>query len=218
MKLRPAGTFRPRRGNSDNSRIILLNNIDNDDRLWRTMREGDREAFAALYRRHADAVYRFVLMRTGSPHTAGDAVQDAFMLLMAPGCSFDPLKGTLPAFLFGVARNLILKRQSGDWRHDSLSAEDDGPDPAAALADEKADPQDRLIAAQDAGAVRGALQQLPPHYRDVLILYELHDMSYAEIAQVCGIDVGTVRSRLSRGRDRLGKALRAAGFGSAQAA
>ncbi|HEY5800672.1 MAG TPA: RNA polymerase sigma factor [Burkholderiaceae bacterium] len=187
--------------------------------LLRKMRAGDSAAFAALYRLHADALYRYVLMRSGSPHTAGDAVQDSFLLLISAGCSFDPLKGTLQAYLFGVARNLILKRNSGDWRHDSLSGDDDdGPDPQARLAAEGADPQQRLLEQEDAQAVHAALQKLAPHYRDVLILYEMEDLSYVEIAQICGIDIGTVRSRLSRGREKLAQALRAAGYGTAHAA
>jgi RNA polymerase sigma-70 factor, ECF subfamily len=56
---------------------------------------------------------------------------------------------------------------------------------------------------ETAEGVRRALASLPPHYRDVVILYEMHDLSYVDIAQVCGIDIGTVRSRLSRGRSRL---------------
>mgnify|MGYP003466730280 FL=1 len=55
--------------------------------------------------------------------------------------------------------------------------------------------------------VRRALAQLAPHYRDALILYEMHDLSYQEIAAICQVDIGTVRSRLSRGRARLAKRL-----------
>ncbi|QNA87736.1 hypothetical protein G4G28_03275 [Massilia sp. Dwa41.01b] len=67
----------------------------------------------------------------------------------------------------------------------------------------------RVLANESAEQTRRALARLAPHYRDALILYELHDLSYLEIATICAVDIGTVRSRLARGRAALAKALRA---------
>lgn len=73
-------------------------------------------------------------------------------------------------------------------------------------------PAERLLASETAEQVRAALAAIAPHYRDVLILCELSDLSYAEAAQVCGIDIGTVRSRLSRGRAQLADRLSGLGL------
>jgi RNA polymerase sigma-70 factor (ECF subfamily) len=180
-----------------------------DADLLRAMRGGAADAFAALYRRHQGPLYRFALLRCGSSDTAADVVQEAFMGLLTERFRFDPLRGPLQAFLFGVARNLILKHEEGRRRHvalPSLEAED-GDDPELHLPPDDAGPLARLLDSEAAEQVRRALAHLAPHYRDVVILYEMHELSYAEIADICQVDIGTVRSRLSRGRAALAKRL-----------
>ena len=77
-------------------------------------------------------------------------------------------------------------------------------------------PLDRVLKSEAAEQVRQAVAGIAPHYRDVLILCELSDLSYAEAAQVCNIDIGTVRSRLSRARAQLARRLAAADVGPAR--
>lgn len=185
-------------------------NINSDSDLLRQARSGTAEAFAALYRRHQGPLYRYALLRCGSPDTAADIVQEAFMGLMTGRLQFDPLRGQLQHFLFGVARMLALKQDPGRARLLSLVAPDDGDgEDGFEMASEDAEPLERLLENETAEEVRRALAQLAPHYRDVVILYELHDLSYVEIANVCQVDIGTVRSRLSRGRAALAKRLTA---------
>ncbi|MCS0584154.1 RNA polymerase sigma factor [Massilia pinisoli] len=174
--------------------------------LLRRMRGGAADAFAALYRRHQGPLYRFALLRCGSADTAADVVQETFMGLLTERFRFDPLRGALQHFLFGVARNLILKNETAQQRHVVLPNADDEDDGAAQPADD-ACPLARLLDNEAAEEVRRALALLAPHYRDTVILYEMHDLSYAEIADICQIDIGTVRSRLSRGRAALAKRL-----------
>lgn len=176
-----------------------------DDELLRRMRSGDAPAFAALYRRHQGPVYRFALLRCGSGDTAADVVQEAFMGLLTGRLAFDPLRGSLPNFLFGVARLLILKHEEARRRESPLPEPDE--DEAEPLLDD-ACPLARVLANESAEEVRRALTRLAPHYRDALILYEMHGLSYVEIATICAVDIGTVRSRLARGRAALAKALR----------
>jgi RNA polymerase sigma-70 factor (ECF subfamily) len=183
-----------------------------DTDLLRTMRKGDADAFAALYRRHQGPLYRFALLRCGSSDTAADVVQETFMGLLTERFRFDPLRGQLQSFLFGVARNLILKSEEGRRRHVALPLPDaaqdgleDDPEPDQPL--DEAGPLARLLDNETAEQVRQALAHLAPHYRDVVILYEMHELSYAEIADICRVDIGTVRSRLSRGRAALAKRL-----------
>jgi RNA polymerase sigma-70 factor, ECF subfamily len=178
-----------------------------DDELLRQMRAGDARAFAALYRRHQGPLYRFALLRCGSAGTAADMVQEAFMGLLTGRLAFDPLRGSLPNFLFGVARLLILKHEEPRRREAALPEPDE--DGAAAETCEDACPLARVLADETAEEVRRALARLAPHYRDAVILYEMHGLSYLEIATICGVDIGTVRSRLARGRAALAKTLRA---------
>lgn len=175
-----------------------------DTDLLRELRAGSAPAFAALYRRHQGPLYRFALLRCGSPAGAADVVQEAFMGLLTGRFVFDPLRGQLNHFLFGVARNLILKLEQGRRLH---AVPDSGDDEETELADDAAGPLARLLHDEAAEEVRRALALLAPHYRDAVILYEMHELSYAEIADICGIDIGTVRSRLSRGRAALAKRL-----------
>jgi RNA polymerase sigma-70 factor (ECF subfamily) len=188
---------------------MTLPNDLTDIELLRQVRAGTAAAFQALYRRHQGPLFRFAVMRCGSRDTAADVVQDVFMALLADKLQFDAGRGQFSHFLFGVARNMLLKIEAPRWRTDSLfSIDEDGDDDSVPeLGSNDAEPLARMLANELAEEVRQALALLPPHYRDALILYELHDLSYLEIAAICQVDVGTVRSRLSRGRTALAKRL-----------
>ena len=184
--------------------------------LLTDMRNGSATAFEQLYRRHQGPLYRFALLRCGSAASAADIVQEIFLALLNNTLKFDPAKGVLQGFLFGVARNLLLKQHEANRRYVSSSAATDEDDTDDDVVDVSAGPLERLLANEAAENVRNALQQISPHYRDVLILYEMHDLSYVEIAQICDIDLGTVRSRLSRARSRLMSLLNTAEVTSVQ--
>ena len=168
--------------------------------LLARMRRGEEGAFVAIYRRHRDAVYRLALLYAGSAGTAADVTQDTFVHLITRAAQYDPARGTLGAWLCGVARNLA-RRGERETPVDPASLADD-----AALPEDRVDrdtPLECLLRDEAAEEVRRALAALAPHYRDVLILCELSELSYAEAAQVCGIEIGTVRSRLARARAQL---------------
>jgi RNA polymerase sigma-70 factor (ECF subfamily) len=173
--------------------------------LLRQMRAGTAAAFEALYARHQGPLFRFAALRCGSADSAADVVQEVFIGLLTDSFRFDPLRGLLRNFLFGVTRKLAMKHEPPGWRHDTLHEPDD--DDAAEIASDAAGPLERMLGNEQAEQVRRALALLPPHYRDVVILYEMHDLSYLEIAEICQLDIGTVRSRLSRGRAALAKRL-----------
>ena len=184
-----------------------LTDPSEDLALLTDIRRGNQAAFETLYRRHQAPLYRFALLRSGSPDTAADIVQEIFMAIIEDSLKFDPARGVLQGFLFGVARNMLLKRETMQHRFISTSHrpadEDSESDVENWSIDPTVPPLERLLDQQQAEAVRLALRLLAPHYRDVIILYEMHDLSYVEIAQICNIDIGTVRSRLSRARARL---------------
>ena len=181
-----------------------------DTDLLRQMRSGTASAFQALYRRHQGPLYRYAVLRCGSPDTAADVVQEVFMGLLTDTLRFDPLRGQLQHFLFGVARNLVLRHEQARGRSASLPAPNDDRDgDDDSTWDTSAEPLSNMLSNEVAEDVRRALAQLAPHYRDAVILYEMHDLSYLEIAAICQVDIGTVRSRLSRGRALLAKRLAA---------
>lgn len=174
--------------------------------LLERMKQGDEAAFVALYRRHKDAVYRLALLYSGSAAAAADATQEAFIHFITQSAQYDPARGTLAAWLCGVARNIARKALGG--REDATAPEDLASD--VAPREEHIDrdtPLERILRGEAAEQVRRAVASLAPHYRDVLILCELSELSYAEAAQLCGIEIGTVRSRLSRARAQLAQRL-----------
>ncbi|RJG11331.1 RNA polymerase sigma factor [Massilia cavernae] len=177
---------------------------DTDTELLRQMRSGTAAAFQALYRRHQGPLFRFCVLRSGSPDTAADIVQEVFMGLLTGALNFDPLRGQLQGFLFGVARNLILRHEQARGRTAALPEHDDGEDGDGPACSE-AEPLARMLSNEVADSVRHALARLAPHYRDPVILYEMHGLTYQEIADICQVDIGTIRSRLSRGRAALAK-------------
>ncbi len=174
--------------------------------LLARMKQGDEEAFVELYRRHKDAVYRLAMLYSGSTAHAADVTQETFVHFITRPNQYDPLRGTLAAWLCGVARNLARKAVSG--REDATDPERLADDVAPYESHiDRETPLDRLLRGEIAEQVRSAVAALKPHYRDILILCELSELSYAEAAQVAGIDIGTVRSRLSRARAQLAQRL-----------
>ena len=177
-----------------------------ENALLARMKQGDEAAFNALYRRHKDPVYRFALLYCGSPATAADVTQDTFMHFIGHTAQYDPARGAIGAWLCGIARNLARK---------ALSGREDATDPSDLLDDarleeariDRESPLEKVLKNESAEEVRRAVAAIAPHYRDVLILCELSELSYAEAAQVCNIDIGTVRSRLSRARAQLARKL-----------
>ena len=181
-----------------------------DSDLLRQVHAGTAAAFEALYLRHQGPLFRFALLRCGSVDTAADVVQEVFMGLLTDSFRFDPLRGQLQNFLFGVARNLVMKHEAPRQRHSALpDPDEDAGEFELEAASDEAEPLARMLGNEQAEDVRRALALLPPHYRDAVILYEMHDLSYLEIADICQVDIGTVRSRLSRGRAALAKRLAA---------
>jgi RNA polymerase sigma-70 factor (ECF subfamily) len=174
--------------------------------LFARMRQGDEEAFVALYRRHCDAVYRLALLYCGSASAAADVTQETFIHLMTRPDQYDAARGTIGSWLCGVARNLARKAAGYREEPTDPDALADDTSPHEDQVDRET-PLDRLLRNETAEKVRRSLAALAPHYRDVLVLCELSDLSYAEAAQVCGIDIGTVRSRLSRARAQLAQRL-----------
>ncbi len=174
-----------------------------EELLWR-MHHGDEEAFVALYRRWQGGIYRFALQMSGSPAAAEDVTQEVFLALMRDSRRYDPERGSLGAYLYGIARNLVLRwlergRASVPLAEDR--EEEAGPTAAPLVAADN--PLGDLTRRETVEAVRRAVLALPMHYREVVVLCDLEEMDYAEAALVLACSVGTVRSRLHRARSLL---------------
>jgi RNA polymerase sigma-70 factor (ECF subfamily) len=176
-----------------------------DHDLLRLTMAGDAGAFTALYRRRQAGVYRYALQMSGSAALAEDVVQEVFLTLMRDGGAYDPERGSVAAFLYGIARNHVLRRLDRKW----LAGEEAAEEPATTDHPESEMARSELIA-----TVRAAVLTLPVHYREAVVLCDLQEMDYAEAAAALGCAVGTVRSRLHRARQLLAERLDA--FGSAQ--
>ena len=173
------------------------------------MLAGDEEAFTTLYRRRQGGVYRFALQMSGSEALAEDVVQETFMVLMRDAGNFDAARGSLAAYLYGIARNHVLRaydRERSLVRFDDEAEE--GHDAPHENLIARPDPLGDLTRAESVEKLRQAVLALPTHYREVVVLCELHEMSYQEAAEALGCAVGTVRSRLHRARAMLAEKMR----------
>lgn len=189
---------------------MTLQVTPSDEDLLRLMMAGDEDAFTSLYRRRQGGIFRFALQMSGSKHLAEDVTQEVFMALIRDGARYDVERGSLAAFLYGVARNHVLRRIERDRLLVPLSDNGDSDDSVMveSLMTE-GDPLSDLTRNEKIEAVRGAVLALPAHYREVVVLCDLHEMSYAAAAEVIGCAIGTVRSRLHRARALLVEKLRA---------
>lgn len=200
-----------------------------DALLLRRIADGDEDAFAEVYRQKHPAIYRFALHMTGNASVAEDVTQEVFMALIRDPNRFDPSRGTLGGFLFGVARNHLRKRWEQDRR---LVAFDGDPDDLHELGSANgnghravngngvagigngrggllsAPSWDGFATVEAVARVRQAVSTLPENYREVVVLCELEEMSYEEAASALACPVGTVRSRLHRARAMLVERLR----------
>ena len=167
-----------------------------DDELLRRIAAGEADAFSALYRQHHNAVYRFALHMSGSAPVAEEVTQDVFMLLMREAGSFDSRRGSLVAYLYGIARNFVRRHLERSRAWDSF--EDSGGEPVSLD-----DPLGELTRRETIDGVRHAILTLPANYREAVVLCELQELSYQEAAAALGCAVGTVRSRLHRARAML---------------
>jgi len=159
---------------------------------------GDRDAFETLYRTHHATVYRFARLMTGSTTIAEDIVQEVFLALMRDASRYDPARASLTTYLYGSARHHTRRRLLRDRLLVRLDDQADLCLPASSVT-----AADELIKQRDVQQLRRAIVRLPARYREVIVLCDLQDVSYADAAQALGCAIGTIRSRLHRARHLL---------------
>jgi RNA polymerase sigma-70 factor, ECF subfamily len=183
--------------------VALLTELTDEQLLTQAL-AGDEDAFTVLYRRRQGPIFRFALHMSGSPHLAEEVTQEVFLFLVQRGRDFDAERGTLAAYLFGVARNYVRRALERNYPEHVLGSP--AEDEAASLMVE-CDPTEGIARRQTSTAVWKAVLSLPEHYREVVVLCDLHELSYADAAQTAGCAIGTIRSRLHRAHDMLSKKL-----------
>jgi RNA polymerase sigma-70 factor, ECF subfamily len=186
---------------------------ESDERLLARMRAGDETAFVTLYRRRQGAIFRFALQMSGSETVAEDVTQDVFLALIRGGLGFDPARGSLASYLYGAARNLV-RRHFGRSRG-VVSIDQESDDAETILPPSACDTLADITRRQSTEAVRQAVLALPERYREALVLCDLEELDYQSAAVALGCAVGTVRSRLHRGRALLVEKLSRNGAGDA---
>ena len=171
-----------------------------DDVLLARAAKGDEEAFTLLYRRHQAALFRFALRMTGSTWAAEEIVQDIFMTLVREPRKYHAGRGALGAFLFGIARNRVMKHLERSPRDISLEAGGEDTRAGSTILQNSFTPAAWAEQQERLKQVRDAVLDLPPEFREAVVLCELEEMSYEEAAQAIGCPIGTIRSRLHRGK------------------
>jgi RNA polymerase sigma-70 factor (ECF subfamily) len=156
---------------------------------------GDEAAFSELFERYQRQIYRYAERVCGCA-SGDDIVQDTFLAVLRPGSRFDPAKGTVPGYLFGIARHLVIKRLA----RQGLTLSEPPETVAADVIAAQDTPFDAMARERTIDIVRQAVKSLPPAYREVVALCDLEEMDYATVAQVIQCPIGTVRSRLHRAR------------------
>jgi RNA polymerase sigma-70 factor, ECF subfamily len=162
--------------------------LANDQQLWERICRGDAEAFNGFYQDHAPRLQAFLRQLVGNVQTAEDLVQETFTQLWRRPGGFQPERGALRTYLFGIAR-----KRAADWWRKQV--------PQEATSKEESS----IASTENYSIVNDALKRLPEEQRTLLWLREVEGQSYAELAVIFEVPVGTVRSRLFAAREALRK-------------
>jgi RNA polymerase sigma-70 factor (ECF subfamily) len=181
--------------------------------IVRRCMDGDSGAWAELVRTHHRRVYGLCYRFTGNPADAEDLTQDVFLKIYSNLSSFDMGRGSLQVWITTMTRNLLVDNFRRTKNQRATSSLDDGWDasdelrPADRLMAHGPSPHETAAQKELAKMVQSALARVSPELREAVILRDLQDLDYKEIAQVLGIPEGTVKSRISRGRAELARLL-----------
>ncbi len=182
--------------------------VPSDERtLVERHRQGDEAAFDEIYREYEEMVFNLALRMSGNVADAEDITQEAFVRVHRYLGGFRG-RSSLKTWIYRVAVNSAKNRLRGKARM-LAAARFDSETELRRLPDRSPLPERRAIGSDLVGRVREALVRLPLPYRQAVLLRDFQDMSYEEIAEVLGVRMGTVRSRIARGRERLRELLEA---------
>ena len=178
--------------------------VDVERHLVERHRIGDPSAFAELYEQFGEMVFNLALRMSGQPEDAADLSQEIFLRIHRHLGKFHG-RATLKTWVYRVSVNCCRSRLQSRvwWRKDRVS----DADHLEQVADPARGPEDQAMARDAEEIVHGALQRLPAIFREAVVLRDLEGLTYEEIAAISGLRLGTVRSRIARGRERLRRLL-----------
>jgi len=178
-----------------------------DAELLKLSMAGDENAFLLLYEQLKAPIFRYAFYMTGSQTGAEEVVQEVFIALLKSGNRFKPTQGDLAGFAFGIARNLIRRIRKRESVTEALPG-DEALERKSRLRPGAEDLSAQVIRDQGVERVRTAIASLPDHYRQVIVLCDLCELTYAEAASRLHCAVGTIRSRLNRAHAMLAQKLK----------
>jgi RNA polymerase sigma-70 factor (ECF subfamily) len=164
--------------------------MDQDDaELVARVGAGDRTAMKLLYERHSAALYHFIRARLRDPFESGDVMQEVFLEIWRAAGRFEG-RAAVKTWIFGIARNKAVDRMRGGARLVLAEPDPDLPD------EETPDPEAVAAAASDAARVRDCIQGLSDAHRSAIHLAFYQDLPYGDIAEIEGVPVGTIKTRI----------------------
>jgi RNA polymerase sigma-70 factor (ECF subfamily) len=207
LTLYTASRSRPVEARVEEAQVVAL--------LVRRCAQGDASAWEEIVQRFHRRIYNICYRFAGSADDAQDLTQEVFIKVYRTVGSFDGDKASFNTWVTTVTRNLLVdhfRKTRNERATDSIDAaqgaDEDGPTLADRLAaDGSENPHKHVESRERREMVHGALQQISPDLREAVILRDLQDMDYREIAQVLKVPEGTVKSRINRGRAELARLL-----------
>jgi len=191
-----------------NGCLRWANSLDTDSSLVERCLGGDDAAWEDLVRAHTRRVYAVCYRFTGSDTEAQDLTQDVFLRVFKTLASFRSGEGSFSVWLMRLTRNLLID----NYRRGKQERATDSIEEQLPMLEEKyslSSRTDGMVAGREASEIlQAALERLSPELRETLILRDLEELEYREIAQSLGVPEGTVKSRLNRGRAELARILR----------
>jgi RNA polymerase sigma-70 factor, ECF subfamily len=179
----------------------VVHDLEVDVELVERHRCGDARAFNEVYTRFEEMVYNLAFRLSGNYEEAADLTQEIFLRVYRHLGSFGG-RSSLKTWIFRIAVNHCRDRLSR-WRPLTQPLGDDPGEGEVAYADPSRGPEELAVAADEGRRVAEGLAKLPPVFREAVVLRDIEGLSYEEIAEVLGVRIGTVRSRIARGRDHL---------------
>lgn len=180
--------------------------LEDDDKLLQLMIAGEERGFVALYRKYQSRVYRFSLQISGVRQVAEEVTQETFLALIRAPHKYRSDRGTVPLYLFGIARNLVWKSARRERFFGAIDGDQEVPETCLQ------DLAGELVRKERATWVRYAVLSLPRKYREVIVLCVLQELSYEQAATVIGSSIGTIRSRMHRAKQLLLRKLKERGL------
>ena len=191
-----------------------MDETPNSTQLIKRCLDGDSAAWEEIVRLHNRRIYNICYRFTSSPDDAEDLTQEVFIKVYRTLASYDLQKGAFTTWVTTVTRNLLVdhfRKSKMDRLSDSMDApagaDEDSQTLGEQISDQRAGPEEGVATKETQKMVQDALQKLSPDLREALILRDLQDMDYKEIALTLRVPEGTVKSRINRGRTELARIL-----------